>query len=217
MPGQYFLLLMRGDDYTMQKPVGFDLGFPACILYELLAGGRLVLENKNGIAKIALAPHIDALPLFSDDLLNKAIQAFKRSKQVHEISTWIQRFGIWNPTNSYKLCNKWCRTYGQSLKVLGVLRETESSSISSNKYFLADDGLKYMQFVLIRQLLVHPESMNNIPHTLKDRLVLLAIIGEFFILIQKRFTREELKVVKQRIQAHLTDSSQVIGRALIKS
>jgi len=216
MPGQYFLLLMRGDDYTMQKPVGFDLGFPACIIYELLASGRVILESPKS-PKLKLAPNVDSCPLFSDDLLNKAVQGFKKSKQTHEISTWIQRLGVWNPRNSYKLCNKWCRTYGQMLKMLGVLRETEFGTMTANKYFLADDGIKFMQFHLIKQLLLHPDDMQDVPNTLKDRLVLLSIVGDFFLLIQKRFTREELKTAKTRIKTFMDESNQVIGRALIKS
>jgi len=142
--------------------------------------------------------------------------AIFRSKQEHDVSTWIQRLGIWNPRNSYKLCNKWCRTYGQMLKTLGTLREAELGNMAYNKYYLADDGIKYMQFHLLRQLLLHPEEL-NIPDTLKDRLVLLAIIGDFFLLIQKRFTKEELKTAKKKIKALLDDPGQVIGRALIKS
>ena len=129
---------MRGDDYTMQKPVGFDLGFTSCIIYELLSSGRLILENPK-TSTIKLAPNIDNFSKFSDDLLNKAVEGFKRSKQTHEISTWIQRLGVWNPRNSYKLCNKWCRTYGQMLKMLGVLRETEFGTVSSNKYVTSSE------------------------------------------------------------------------------
>ena len=74
-----------------------------------------------------------------------------------------------------------------------------------------------MQYHLIKRLLLHPEDMQDVPNTLKERLVLLSIVGDFFLLIQKRFTREELKTAKARIKSLMEDPAQVIGRALIKS